>query len=423
MEKLPIELNGDWTYNIKLPKLNTVAWHYSDSDPASNENLEFELRIDDELSDDPDPTPEQLNTIKYIFEHQEELLSAICRRAVEEIPNVMDSYDIDEDELEIYNSMDEVKIQKLISISDIVISNSYKDGFAYFSMDGSVNWEEEHGLSVHLHKDRVIYFDYWTDYIDAEKDGGVRRELLDSDVKIYTPHPKYNKLKPSQEEMNKNYVATLISRGMNEQYVRDVSKGIIDMNARLYIGNFTHLEFACRNRNYELIKYLLSQKVPIGRAMHHCFYSGSIDKTTVELLLQAGADINFNDHLSTGRTLLHFKANALLDPFRSRHAFNLDKREDEVAKEDVKIDLIKQDLAYLIQLGGDIEIKDNEGKTCYDMLDKLSVADRTTLTDWIRALHERVNNPKTSNTVEQKMEEAPSPNSEVTKPWWKRLFG
>jgi hypothetical protein len=424
METLPIELNGDWTYKIKLPKLNSIVskGHSSTNEQVHSDELELELCINDELSDEPDPTTEQLNTIKYIFEHQEKLLAAICKRALEEIPTVLENYDIDEDELEVYNSMDAEKIQDWIRIGHITVSKSYKDDYAYFSMNGGIKWEEEHGLSIHFHKDRIIYFGDWDDCVNEQNDGGTKRKPSDDDIKIYTPHPKYNKLKPSQVDMNEHYASTLIRRGMNERFMSDAASGIIDIKAPWGHGGSTYLECACLNHNYELIKFMLSQKLPIGRATHWCWKSGMSDRTSLEILLEAGADINFQNPQAKERTLLFIRNSVLNDHFRWFYEHKKIDRTDSMAREEKQIELIKQDIDYLIQKGADIHIKDSDGNTCFDVLEDVNAADKSALVEWMSKLHKQANKSKSSNSKKQKTEITSSSISEEKKPWWKKLF-
>jgi hypothetical protein len=47
-------------------------------------------------------------------------------------------------------------LKPLMGLSTVHIGDVEKDGFAYIGFEFGCNWEEEHGLGVMTHKDRII---------------------------------------------------------------------------------------------------------------------------------------------------------------------------------------------------------------------------------------------------------------------------
>src|SRR5262249_52543350 len=149
------------------------------------------------------------------------------------------------------------------------------------------------------HKDRIVSFgdidggSYW----DAVKDNGTYEDVKDGNKVIdpprkYLAHPKYNKLKPSHRSANETYEHSLISQRFNEQFIKGVESGEIDINGKWKSQDKTFLEAACWFNNNEIVEYLLSKKADIRYAMHQCVVYNS-NFRAIDLLLQHGADVNF----------------------------------------------------------------------------------------------------------------------------------
>jgi hypothetical protein len=95
------KFNGDWRYKITLPKLagfqERNGAYCSVSSIKPNSGI-FILEFEDDLSENTDPYPEQLNTLKYIFENQESIANSIINRTLAELPEILMNYGLDNEE-------------------------------------------------------------------------------------------------------------------------------------------------------------------------------------------------------------------------------------------------------------------------------------------------------------------------------------
>ena len=190
-----------------------------------------------------------------------------------------------------------------------------QDNYAYVGLECGCSWDEEHGLGFLLYKDRIVKiggaeesFNEWECYKDNGTYEEKKKEWERISQKIekfpkpkkYQPHPKYDKLKPSQITANKMYENYLIERGYNEEFKELVEFGKIDINVNKGLS-MTYLERAAQFNNEEIVKYLMkknpkSKKGVIQKMSGHC------NKELVEYLLENGVDINEKD--PWGRTIL-----------------------------------------------------------------------------------------------------------------------
>jgi hypothetical protein len=344
MNRQNFKFNGNWEYDIELPSMS-----------GFRDGGLFKLIFEDDLSDNPDPYVEQLNTLDYIFDNQEIICELIINRTLAELEQIIPDYGLENEAA--YQNLDRQKVRSLIGISSIVIKIVAKDGFSYFDISGGCNWDEEHGLNILFHKDRIISFggiDGGSTY-DAEKDNGTfnkdsNRHLQREKPKRYLPHPKYNQLKPSQIAANETYEYTLISYGYNDDFIKGVENGEIEVNGKWISQDKTYLEAACWFKNNELVEYLLSKKAEIRYALHQCVGYGN-NPEALEMLLQHGAAINTQDK---GRNTILFElVNTLVRHYRSNQE---------------NVESLKAQISDLIKRGADPYIRNVYGHSCFDIM-------------------------------------------------------
>jgi len=119
-------------------------------------------------------TEEQINALGFLNDNDAKIRDAILQALLEEIPEIRDIY---EDLVPEINSIADFK--PLLGLSIIHVMDSDKDGFAYIGYEFGCDWDEEHGIGVMMHKDRVleigqadISFNSWITY----KDNGTELE-------------------------------------------------------------------------------------------------------------------------------------------------------------------------------------------------------------------------------------------------------
>jgi hypothetical protein len=394
MNKQNFKFDGNWEYNIELPLMSGFQERNGAYTSVSSDKSNcgsFRLEFEDDLSDNPDPYAEQLNTLNYIFENQEKIAELIITRTLSELEQIKLDYGLENEEE--YQNLDRQKIKSLIGISSILIKIVAKDGFSYFDISGGCNWDEEHGLNMLFHKDRIISFggiDGGSTH-EAEKDNGTSnndpdRHLQREKPKRYLPHPKYNKLKPSHKFANETYEYTLISFGYNDDFVQGVENGEIEVNGKWISQNKTWLEAACWFKNNELVKYLLSKKAEIRYALHQCVGYGN-NPEGLELLLQNGADIN--TQYGNGNTVLFEVVNSMESYYRATNYYLSIDRPDLITKDNHEIfESTKVRVRDLIKRGADPFIKNVYGHSCFEIMRN---ADEKSRNDVHRFLAECVN--------------------------------
>jgi len=390
------EFNGDWERDIELPLLagfqeRNGAYTSTSSDKPNNGY--FKLEFEDDLTESPDPYPEQLNTLKYIFENHYSISKSIVERTLLELTEILANYGL-ENEKE-YQDLNPEKVKSLIGISSIIIKIISKDGFSYFDISGGCKWDEEHGLNLLFHKDRVVAFsgiDGGTAY-EAEKDNGTHNpndnlHLEKEKPKRYLPHPKYNKLKPSQKFANETYEYRLISYGYNEEFIKGVENGEIDINGKWISQDKTYLEAACWFKNNELVEYLLSKKAEIRYALHQCANYGD-NSEAMEMLLKKGADINFQ--CANGDTVLFVVVHSMESLYRAHDHYRKINRLDLISDENVnRIAELKNRIKELIDIGANPNIKNSYGFNCFDIMRNSDESSKTEVNEYLKkCLNER----------------------------------
>ena len=116
------EFNGDWEYDIELFEFSGFqernGAYTSISSDKPNKGV-FKLEFEDDLTENPDPYPAQINTLKYIFENQAAIARSIIERTLLELPEILVNYDLENEEE--YKNLTPEKIRSLIGISTFYI--------------------------------------------------------------------------------------------------------------------------------------------------------------------------------------------------------------------------------------------------------------------------------------------------------------
>lgn len=110
----------------------------------------------------------QASAVKFLFEHQYSIRDILLRALLADFPNMKEVY---EEQMPTITDIEQYK--DLVGLSIVHVLNSEKDDFAYIGFELGCTWDEEHGVGVMMHKDRVISvgqadesFEIWTTYKD-----------------------------------------------------------------------------------------------------------------------------------------------------------------------------------------------------------------------------------------------------------------
>jgi hypothetical protein len=104
----------------------------------------------------PAPAKEQVAAFEYVKEHEEELSKAVLGAVFDEYPKLRRKYrEFGDEEL-----MPEIErpeeLKKLIQLGALHVLNVSRGGRAYVGFDLECNWDDEHGLGVMTHGERVV---------------------------------------------------------------------------------------------------------------------------------------------------------------------------------------------------------------------------------------------------------------------------
>ncbi len=167
-------------------EVELVAWKefqnrsgpYASSSQQENSTGLFKIDVGgDMVVETPTITPEHLAAYEHLLADQEKVRSSILASILnwysELRPRVFREVE------EIGWSMPEVHqthdFRRLIGLSSIHLMNVHRDGMAYVGYEFGCSWDEEHGLGLMMHGDRVVdtghadsSFLTWV----AERDGG-----------------------------------------------------------------------------------------------------------------------------------------------------------------------------------------------------------------------------------------------------------
>lgn len=263
------EFDGNWTREIQLiefAKLNNPDFARKDHD--ANNGI-FGLTIYDAQNFNPDPEKEQINTINYLTnpQNQKEIIESIFLFSRDIIYPEYKEYLSEEEYPECYPSLNTPKdLYNLIGINEVMIYNIQKEGFAYYVLGFNSCLDYEHGLYLTLHKSRVldhaqmgdldqkkIYDDLGFNYEEHLEKHHEREK--NKELKTYMPHPKYGKLKPWQERANNYYPYGLLHGKQNDKLIEFLQ---IKENHLKFTGRV--LNAAVINSYTEAIELLISLK-------------------------------------------------------------------------------------------------------------------------------------------------------------------
>jgi hypothetical protein len=119
-------------------------------------------------------TQEQINALSFLHDNADKIRDGILNALFNELSVIKEIYEGLVPEI---NSISDFK--NVLGLSIIHVMDSDKDGIAYLGYEFGCDWDDEHGLGVMMHKERVIgigqagtSFNSWITY----KDNGTEKE-------------------------------------------------------------------------------------------------------------------------------------------------------------------------------------------------------------------------------------------------------
>lgn len=141
--------------SIDYPPLNLEYWQsfFDEKD----EELSYEI-LDEDDDYAEEPTPEQQNGIDYLQENQKTILDNILNELLKKYPELQKIYDYsEEDKVDFMPDLKDIQgFASLLSLNCFYITSIIKDNHPYIGIGFSCSWDDEHGLGIMTHKNRVI---------------------------------------------------------------------------------------------------------------------------------------------------------------------------------------------------------------------------------------------------------------------------
>lgn len=127
------------------------------------------VRVEGKQVDDVKTTTlAQVNAIQFLINHSDKIRAALLIGLLDELSNLKEVYDNLTPNI---SGIEDIK--KVIGLSYLHVMSSDKDDFAYVGFELDCEWNEEHGIGVIMHKDRIVKIgqaeithDSWATYVD-----------------------------------------------------------------------------------------------------------------------------------------------------------------------------------------------------------------------------------------------------------------
>ena len=112
----------------------------------------------DMVVDNPTVNEQHLNAYNFILQNENLIKDKILQSLFSEYQILRgdNSFNDDEDEQSMPNVKEKNEFSNLIELSQVHILNVSKDNIAYFGFQFNCKWDEEHGLGILFHKERVV---------------------------------------------------------------------------------------------------------------------------------------------------------------------------------------------------------------------------------------------------------------------------
>ena len=370
------EFKGDWKIDLKLPLLSTIHSNRFFQGRQKQQHLDklksslIPLQIGDIEDLNPDPTPSQINTIEYFLNQESKVFKAIF----DSIKNEVNPFLIEEIGHSDYwfpklDSLDE--LGNTIGIREISITNLSKENFNYYCIYFDYSGDEDHGLVLVFHKDKLVEFNQEFGYEGILKDKGlnydefINKLLEDYDNRvqeIQQPIPKYGKFKPWQIRRNNELLKNLIKQNQNDELIKEIEEKNIDINFRYAPLNHNLADLACSSNNIEFLNYLISKNANLEKSVWKCL--GEDHSEILTIIAKAGANLeSLNYWYKTPLySQIEFLGSTLKDKYYNTNS------PDKLLKLNVQEEKIKENIQLLLNLGANPNSCNDKGDDYYSLL-------------------------------------------------------
>lgn len=370
----PFTFNGDWEIQLQLDRFLESNARWAEHRGKKSTPRPITLRIHDRKDFEPDPLDEQLATVDYILNNEDEVLLSLSA-ALDIINQKYAEYTGEDDWFP--KNVDPGNAGTIFYISEVDVFIENRDGQAYFQLSGEYAGDYEHGLKIAFHGKRLIDFDQ----IGEDVDGGIYSDLGETaasfrdfnishqrfrENEIHKALPKYGKHKPWQLDVSTEYFEKLLRQGKNEEIVQEVEDKNWDPNLRGPLMDRSLIDMAAYTHNVDILEYLLENKEIQQSTLEKCMQRIVFHPGVIECLMKHGQSI---DTLSGwGYTPLGHAIKSYISAFqRSLHYAEKDEGHKHM-KDEMK--LHEERIRFYVSVGADPEHVDRDGNDYKTVLTK-----------------------------------------------------
>ena len=376
------KFNGDWEFDLKLPALSKIHSEYwfRHKRNGSFQNLlkagYVPFSIWGERTYEPDPTEPQTNAIKYLVQNEEEVVKSLFKIFVDEINPKHVEWCGEDDwipELKSENDLGQLAI-----INSIGIISNQKENQSYVQINFEYKGDEEHGLAMILHKQKLIGFSGIGDmgfqcvYKDLGLDESkVFEELIEQrhigENEVHKPLSKYGKFKPWQINATSEYFGKLLREKKNQKLVQEIETNNWDINFRFGIQGKNLVDKAAYSNNVEMLEYLIDNGGDFSKSMEQCISLGFYHPESIRYLTERGASIDYYGYWGVSPLYYAIKnfigAIVKIEEYKGKD----EKRYENASKEYV---VNRDKIKFFLGLGANPRMLDKDGSSYVDVVNK-----------------------------------------------------
>lgn len=372
--------NGDWSFDLNLPefsRLHSIKFFSSERETEHKGKLMngcVPFRICDERTYEPDPTGEQFRAIEYLFNNEQQIITSLFQIFKHDINKFYAEACGEDDWIPELNTVED--LGKLIGIHNIMILTSHKDGISYFGIECAYLGDEEHGLAVVIHKDKLIGFSGIGDmgYECIYKDLGLDETRVFEDMLeqrhigenvVHKPLDKYGKFKPWQLNSTSDYFGKLLIEKKNQIIIDEIESNQWDINLRFPELNKNLVDESAYSNNVEILDYLIRKGGDYSNSILQCINYGFYHPESIKFLVDKGASID--KHGYWGKTPLCDELESFarvivrMDEYKNKDQKRYEKSIEEY-------EMHKQKIRFYLELGANPNFLNKEGNNYKDIV-------------------------------------------------------
>lgn len=157
LDLLHLESNDDqmWAGIIPLSAWNEFQIRPTTSDESAEEVISLYVNRE---TDQTAPSLQQTEAYHFLMSHQEQIRDSILERLLTDYDQMSETYEYEPEEAAKWMPPVESRsdFEPLISLLAVVIHQVHKDGMAYIGFEFECTWDDEHGVGVMMHRQRIV---------------------------------------------------------------------------------------------------------------------------------------------------------------------------------------------------------------------------------------------------------------------------